>query len=72
VSIHYYNNCDHDIRIGFKYQFKKCCPSCNCAWSSTQTDYATLSGNTKKQNYRTLKQGSNQGMTYRLIDYWKR
>jgi hypothetical protein len=31
-----------------------------------------LSGNTKRQNYRTLKQGSNQGMTYRLIDYWKR
>jgi hypothetical protein len=72
VSIHYYNNCDENIKIGFKYQYKRCCPNCDCPWSSVTTDYAILSRRTSRQNYGTLKQGANQSITYHLIDYWKR
>jgi hypothetical protein len=72
VSIHYYNDCDKNIQIGFKYKFKRCCPSCDCPWSAVQTDYATLQRKTSKRNYKTLKQGNNQNLTYYPVDYWER
>jgi hypothetical protein len=71
VSIHYYNNCNYNIKIGYKYQFKRCCPTCSCQWSAETTAYATLSRNTSRQHYRTLKQGANQTMTYHLVEFWE-
>jgi hypothetical protein len=72
VSIHYYNDCNYDIKIGFKYKFKKCCPNCDCQWSPIQTSSATLSRDTPRQRYGTLKQGSNQSMTYYFIEFWEK
>jgi hypothetical protein len=72
VSIHYYNNCNRDIKIGYQYKFKKCCANCNCSWSGTQNGTATLKANTPRSRYKVLKQGANETMTYVLIDYWER
>jgi hypothetical protein len=72
VSIHYFNTCNYNIKIGYQYKFKRCCPTCDCSWSAVTTEYATLSPNISRRGYRTLKQGANQTFTYSLVDYWKR